>query len=188
MPFVVEHPNSGVRVFNNHFTEKPIKLRYGFKRLVIPAETDSNGAFCFAGFLLPTAQAPNLNPSLWPSSTPTSDIEMAFIATGWRITLGNINTAGTAESNRFRMRWLDGKGERIAINAVDAEKVIDMGLNVLHEIELEWSGDTVIQRDINSGLSQTFRDARLGAMTRGFLMFYASPLMSAEFTNVRQIT
>jgi hypothetical protein len=188
MAFVVEHPNSGVRVFNNRLTYKPVRLRFGFKRLVIPAETDSNGAFCFVGFLLPTAQAPNLNPSLWPLSTPTSDVEMAFITTGWRITLGNINTTGAAESNRFRMRWLDGSGNRTAISSVDAEKIIDLGLNVLHEIELEWSGDTVVQRDINSGLSQTFRDSKLSAMTRGYLMFYASPLMSAEFTNVRQIT
>jgi hypothetical protein len=184
----LDEPLSGIRLFGRHAITKPFKIRYKFKRLVIPSSTDANGAFNFIGVLMPNSKAPNLNPSLWPSSTPTGDIEMANITTGWRIVHGNINTAGTAESNKFRLRWLDGNGGRIAINSADAEKIIDLGLNVVHEMELEWSADTVILRDINSGLSQTFRDSRLGTMTKGYLMFYTSPLMSAEFTDVRQIT
>jgi hypothetical protein len=184
----LDEPASGIRLFNKQAIVKPLKIRYKFKRLVIPSSTDANGAFNFIGFLMPNSKAPNLNPSLWPSNTPTGDTEMANITTGWRITHGNINTAGTAESNRFRMRWLDGAGGRAAINAADAERIIDLGLNVVHEMELEWSGDTVILRDINSGLSQTFRDTKLGTMTKGYLMFYTSPVMSAEFTDVRRIT
>ena len=46
-------------LFNKHAITKPCKIRYGFKRLVIPGTTDANGAFNFVGVLMPNAKAPN---------------------------------------------------------------------------------------------------------------------------------
>lgn len=180
-----DHP-AGVRMYSRKLITKPCRIRVVYTRKAIPSSTDANGVFSFIGLCLPNSSAPRPRPADFPAGTATGDDTLENWFTGFRLTLGNTNTVGTAQSDRFRCS-VYVSGPRVQLTPTSPLIEINMGLNVAQELELALSGDTVTLTAIGLGLSQTYRDARIGAFTEGYLFFHGSSGSDSVWSNVRQI-
>lgn len=180
-----DHP-AGARIYGRLLIGKPCRIRAVYTRKLIPVATDSNGAFGLIGLCLPNGRAPRAKPSDFPLGTPTGDDTLEDWFTGFRFSVGQINTTGAAQSNRFRCTLYVG-GPRVQLTPTSTLIEIDLGLNVAQELELAFAGDTVTLQAVGLGLSQTYRDARLGAFAGGYLFFHGSSGSDAVWSNIRRI-
>jgi hypothetical protein len=178
---------AGARIYGRLLITKPCKIRAVYTRKLIPSSTDSNGAFGLFGMCLPNARAPRATPADFPAGTPTGDDTLADWFTGFRFTVGNINTAGTAQSNRFRCSVYTDEG-RVQLTPTTPLIEVDLGLNVSQELELALSGDTATLRAVGLGLEQTYRNTAIGSFTKGYLFFHGSSGSDAVWSNVRRIS
>jgi hypothetical protein len=185
-PLGIDEPDSGIRAFSRLPITKPIKVRIDFTRLTIPAVTTTNGAFHLLGFVMPVNPGDEI--TSWAENTPTGDDTLAAMVRGYRFTFANTNTEGTAQSDRVRMQFYEGNGDKTRIEPVTEVGTVNLGLNVLHTLEFEWRGDTAIFRAIELAKTQTFRSPLLSGFDKGHLMFYSSPGTETRWGNFRTLT
>jgi hypothetical protein len=176
---------SGVRMFSRASLTKPFKVRCKLTRKVIPSLTLSAGAFNHLGWVEATSSAPTSIPANWPSATPTRDDDIVSYLKGFRFSPGNINTVGTAESNKFRMQTYNGDGTRTQYSN---DTVVNLGLDVEQEMELAVVGTTATLAAIGLGLSVSYSSPVIGGMSTGFLMLFTSYGMSTEWGDFRRIS
>lgn len=176
---------SGVRMYSRAVVTKPFRIRFKLTRKVIPTTTTANGAYNLAGWVTTTQSAPTSSPATWPSNTATGDVEVTAFLKGFRFSPGNINTVGTASTNRLRMQTYNGDNTKTQFTT---DRVIDIGLNVEQEMELAVSVDSATLAAIGLGLSESFSSPIIAGMTTGYFMIYTSFGMDSEWADFRRIS
>jgi hypothetical protein len=176
---------SGVRMFSRASLTKPFKVRFKLTRKVIPSTTLSAGSFNLVGWVVATSSAPTPIPANWPPTTPTRDDDIASYLKGFRFAPGNVNTVGTADSNKFRMQTYNGDGTRTQYNN---DTIVNLGLNVEQEMELSATGTTATLAAIDLGLSVSYSSPVIGGMSTGYLTLFTSYGMSADWGDFRRIS
>jgi hypothetical protein len=177
--------NSGVRMYSRAKLTKPFKVRLKFTRKLIPSTTTNEGCFNLLGLVVTTSSAPTPIPANWPAGTTTRDTEVASFLKGFRFGVANINSAGTANNNRFRLQTYNGDGTRTQYVS-DVE--VNLGLDVEQELEFTTTGSTATLTAVGLAISVSHTVPLIGDMTTGYLMFYTSYGMSTEWGDVRRIS
>jgi hypothetical protein len=164
---------------------KPFKVRCKCTRKVLTPVTTAEGAFNLYGWVIATSSAPTSIPANWPGTTATRDTEVQRFLKGFRFSPGNINTLSPEFSNKFRMQTYNGDGTRTQYTS---DVLVNLGLNVEHELELSVSGNTATLTAVNLGISVSHSSAIIGGMTTGYLMIYTGFGMDTIWGDFRRIS
>jgi hypothetical protein len=143
------------------------RVRYRLTRTVDPSVTTSEGVWFNVGLVW------GRNPGTLAPSIDNSDVAIAPLFKGFRITHANKNTVTPSASNKIRLRTYPSRTD---IRPREAQVTDLFAKGVPHDMELAWGAGVVTLYDRTMGLRQSFQSTALKPPSTGaWLMWYASP-------------